>query len=65
MLFALFLDSANQGTFQQELDEMFEKNGLPKIKITKNPPSNIILGQSLKTDIPINKEGEETLEGKK
>lgn len=55
MLFALFLDSANPGTFQEELDNMFEKNNLPKIKITKNPPSNTILGLQ-------NKENEEEKE---
>lgn len=48
MLMAMFLDSANPGSFQEELDELFEKNGLPKVKITKNPPSNIILGLNQK-----------------
>lgn len=48
MLYAMFLDSTNPGTFQEELNELFEKNDLPKIKITKNPPSNIILGLTKK-----------------
>lgn len=37
MLYALFMDSANEGTFQEELDAVFEQNGLPKIKIPVSP----------------------------
>lgn len=37
MLFAMLMDVANPATFQEELDEIFEKNYLPKIKITKTP----------------------------
>lgn len=44
MLFAMFLDVANPGSCQEKLDEIFEKNNLLKIKITKNPPSSVILG---------------------
>lgn len=52
MLYALFMDSANEGTFQEELDAVFEQNGLPKIKIPKCPPSRAILGLKEKTEAP-------------
>lgn len=61
MLYALFLDAANPGSFQDELNEMFERNNLPKIKITKSPPSNVILGLQ---NIEKKKEGKGTEEGK-
>lgn len=50
MLYALFMDSANEGSFQEELDAVFEQNGLPKIKVPKCPPSRVILGLPEKTE---------------